>query len=600
MSAESAAPVPSRSAIARLLRETADLLDLKGENPFRSRAYSNGARAIEGMIGDPQELFEAGTLAEVKGVGPGLVSGIAEILQTGKLALHEELRASFPPGVLDLLRVPGLGPKRLRTLLEVLRIESTSALEKACGDGRVAALPGFGEKSQQKILDGLAAMQRFAERHLLPEAVEAAERLRQRLRGHPAVETVETAGSVRRRLETIGNLDLVASLRDGASETDRLAVVEFFLSDPAMVEALERGPTKAAGIVSGGFRADLRLVSGSELAPAWLHFTGSKEHTGALRDRSEARGWTLNEHGLFAGESRLPGSGSEEGIYRLLELAWMPPEAREGLEEIETAERAFASGLALPEPVTLADLRGTFHVHSTWSDGIASIPEMAAAAERLGWDYLGIADHSKAAAYAGGLDAERVRRQWEEIEAWNAAGRKPYLFKGTECDILVDGALDFDDELLAGFDYVVVSIHSRFSLPREAMTERLVRAVSHPRVTFLGHATGRLLLMRDGYAFDLEAVLDAAAANGVIVELNANPHRLDLDWRSLRGWLARGMPTSIHPDAHSQQGLADVRWGVEIARKVLTPASGVFNSRTLAEVRRHFDERRARAASLQA
>jgi DNA polymerase (family X) len=584
----SASPRIHRSTIAKILREVADLLELDGENPFRCRAYANGARAIEGMAEDPQDLYEAGTLGEVKGIGPGLVSGIAEILLSGSLGLHTELSAKFPPGIQDLLRLPGLGPKRLRVLIRELGIDSTSALEKACHEGRVAPLAGFGSKSQEKLLQSLASLQRFGERHLLPTARAAAEALVEHLRAHPAVGEVEIAGSLRRSSETIGDLDLLAIV----AAADREAVVDHFLSAPSVLQLIERGPTKSAVLVAGAIRADLRLVEESELAPALLHFTGSKEHNVELRSRARERGWTLNEYGLHEGELALE-VDSERAIYAHLGLAWIPPEAREGLGEVELAEAG-----PLPEPVSYADLRGTFHVHTDWSDGIASLEAMAGAAANLGWEYLGIADHSRAAAYARGLDPARVHKQWEEIDRWNAAGRKPYLFKGTECDILGDGALDFDDELLLGFDYVVASVHSRFGLPREAMTARWVRAASHPCVTFLGHLTGRLLLVRDPYDFDLAAVLAAAREHGAIPELNANPRRLDLDWRQLRGWLAGGSLTSIHPDAHSPNGLSDVRFGIGIARKSLATPSQVLNTRPLEEIQAYFAARRSRARLL--
>jgi DNA polymerase (family 10) len=587
----SAPPRLHRSQIAAILREVADLLELKGENPFRSRAYANGARAIEGLAEDPQDLFEAGTLGEVRGIGPGLASGIAEIVLTGSLALHRELREEFPAGVQDLLRIPGLGPKRLRVLIRELGVDSPANLERACREGRVASLPGFGAKSQEKLLQGLSSLQRFGERNLLPVARAAAEALAAHLRNHPAVGEVEIAGSLRRCCETIGDLDLVVSVPSG----HRDAVVDHFLAAPSILQAIERGATKAAAVVAGGMRADLRLVEGVELASALLHFTGSKEHNIELRARAKSRGWTLNEYGLHEGDRRFD-LESERAIYAKLGLAWIPPEAREGLGEIALA--ALESSRPIPELVTYGDLRGTLHVHTDWSDGIASLAAMAAAAGKLGWEYLGIADHSRAAAYAHGLDAARVRRQWAEIDAWNGAGRQPYLFKGIECDILGDGELDFDDELLLGFDYVVASVHSRFGMSREAMTARWVRAASHPCVTFLGHPSGRLLLVREPYAVDLDAVLAAARANGAIPELNANPHRLDLDWRPLRAWLAAGGMTSIHPDAHSPLGLSDVGYGIGIARKALAVPGQVLNCRTAGELREHFAARRNRAEIL--
>ena len=588
-----------RAQIAEILREVADLLELRGENPFRSRAYANGARAIEGMAEDPQDLYEAGTLGEVRGIGPGLVAGIAEIVLTGSLALLAELRAEFPAGVQDLLRIPGLGPKRLRLLIDNLKIDSTAALERACREGRVAQLPGFGAKSQEKLLQGLSSLQKLGERHLLSTARLTAEALAAHLAAHPAVGKVEIAGSLRRSCETIGDLDLLVVAPAAARE----AVVDHFLAAPGVLQAIERGSTKAAAVVTGGMRADLRLVEEDEFAAALLHFTGSKEHNIELRSRAKDRGWTLNEYGLHPSKDGEDAAGkqrfvldSERAIYAKLGLAWIPPEAREGLGEIELAER-LAPG-ALPELVEYSDLRGTLHVHTDWSDGIATLEGMAEAAANLGWEYLGIADHSRAAAYARGLDAARVHKQWQAIDAWNAAGRKPYLFKGTECDILADGALDFDDELLLGFDYVVASVHSRFGLPREAMTARWVRAASHPCVTFLGHPTGRLLLVREPYELDLDAVLAAASANGAIPELNANPHRLDLDWRPLRSWLAAGGMTSIHPDAHSPHGLSDVAYGIGIARKALAVPAQILNTRPLAELRGYFAARRKRAGEL--
>ncbi len=580
-----------RSQVAAILREVADLLELKGENPFRCRAYANGARAIEGLAEDPQDLFEAGTLGEVRGIGPGLVSGIAEIVLTGSLALHKELREEFSAGVQDLLRIPGLGPKRLRVLIRELRIESPAALERACREGRVAALPGFGAKSQEKLLQGLTSLQRFGERHLLPVARTAAEALAAHLRTHPAVGEAEIAGSLRRCCETIGDLDLLVTV----AAAEREAVVDHFFASPSVLQPIERGTAKAAAVVAGGLRADLRLVERDEMPAALLHFTGSMEHNVELRSRAKGLGWTLNEYGLHDGENRFP-LDSERAIYGKLGLAWIPPEAREGLGEIELG--ALESSGPIPNLVAYGDLRGTLHVHTDWSDGIASLAEMATAAGKLGWEYLGIADHSRAAAYARGLDAARVRKQWDEIDRWNAEGRKPWLFKGTECDILADGALDFDDDLLLGFDYVVASVHSRFSLSREAMTARWVRAASHPCVTFLGHLSGRLLLVREPYDLDLAAVLAAALANGAIPELNANPHRLDLDWRPLRAWLAAGGTTSIHPDAHSPHGLSDVEYGIGIARKALAVSGQVLNCRSAGELREHFAARRNRACTL--
>jgi DNA polymerase (family 10) len=552
------------------------------------RAYENAARTFEGLAEEPQELVEAGRVAELPGVGPGLAQSVAELVQTGRLTLHDELRRKFPPGLLDLFRVGGLGAKRIRLLHEQLGVDSPAGLERACRAGRVAALPGFGAKSQAKLLEGVANLGRYQERHLVSDALRAARALADHLAACPAVEEVAIAGSLRRARETIGDLDFVAAVP--AARRDEAA--DWFAAAAGSQGVESRGETKVQIRLAGGMLADLRLVERSEFATALHHFTGGKEHNIQLRTRAKERGLTLNEYGLFRGERRLP-VGSERELYEKLGLHWIAPELREGTDEIERA----AAG-ELPELVEAADLRGTFHVHTSWSDGTASLEQMALAAAARGWEYLGIADHSQVAAYAGGLSPERVREQWAEIDAWNRAGRQPRLFKGTECDILADGALDFPDELLLGFDYVVASVHSRFRLPRAAMTERLARAVAHPAVTFLGHPTGRLLLAREGYEFELDAVLDAAAAHGVIVEVNASPHRLDLDWRPLTGWLRRGCATSIHPDAHSPQGLGDVDYGVGVARKAGATKRDVLNCAPLAEVERHFERRRERAREL--
>ena len=450
----------------------------------------------------------------------------------------------------------------------------------------MAALPGFGEKTAEKILAALADLERHGERHRIDEAQRAGATVLESLRRVPGVIRAELAGSLRRHAETVGDIDVVAAV----AAADREAVAEAFVAGSGADEILARGETKVSLRLAGGFQVDLRLVETGQFASALHHFTGGKEHNVLLRSRARKAGLSISEYGVQRGEEILA-IGDEEELYRLLGLHWIPPEMREGLDEVERAEAG-----PLPELVETSQLRGTFHVHTTWSDGTASVEQMARAAATRGWEYLGIADHSKAAAYARGLQPDQVREQWREIDAWNARGEAPFLFKGTESDILADGALDFDDDLLLGFDYVVVSVHSRFKLPSAEMTARLVRAVSHPCTTFLGHPTGRLLLARDGYELDLDEVLAAAAASGVVVEVNANPRRLDLDWRPLRGWLRDGRVTSIHPDAHSPTGLDDVRYGVGVARKAGARAADVLNTRPLAEVAAFLLARRERAA----
>ena len=517
-----------------------------------------------------------------------MVASVAELVQTGRLTLHEELKRRYPAGLLDLFRVGGLGPKKIRVLYRELGVESPADLERACRENRVADLKGFGAKSQTKILEGLSHLGRYQERHLVSDSARVAGAVVRHLEACPAVEEISIAGSLRRARETIGDLDLVAAVP--AARRDEAA--DWFAATPGAQGTESRGETKVQIRLSGDFLADLRLVEKGEFATALHHFTGSKEHNIALRTRAKEMGLTLNEYGLFRGEGRLQ-VASETQLYERLGLHWVAPELRVGRDELELAARG-----ELPRLIEVGDLRGTFHVHTSWSDGTASLAQMAEAAASYGWEYLGIADHSKSAAYAGGLSPERVHEQWEEIGAWNRAGKRPRIFKGTECDILVDGELDFPDGLLLEFDYVVASVHSRFRIGREAMTARIVRAVSHPCVTFLGHPTGRLLLAREAYEFDLEAVLEAAQANATIVEVNASPHRLDLDWRPLTGWLRRGNRTSIHPDAHSPQGLADVEFGVGVARKAGATKEQVLNCDRAEQVEAFFEARRQRARKL--
>jgi len=577
----------NRETLVRILSETAALLEIEGANVFRVRAYENAARTFEGLAEEPQDLLEQDRLAQIPGVGPGLVRSVAEIVHTGRLTLHEELRRKYPPGLLDLFGVPGLGPKRIRILHGQLGIGSPAELERACRDGRVAALAGFGAKSQAKILEGLSHLGRYRERHLLSEVRPIADQLLRHLEANPSVDRAAVAGSLRRWRETIGDLDFVAAV----AHAERARLVADLTQGPGVEKIESEGDTKVQARLVGGIQVDLRMVEDDEFAAALHHFTGSKEHNIALRTRARELGLTINEYGLFRGDERLE-VRSEEELFERLGLHWIPPEMREGFEEIDLAERG-----ELPRLAELDDLRGTFHVHTSWSDGTASLEQMAAAAAERGWKYLGIADHSRSAAYAGGLAPQRVREQWAAIDEWNAAEPAVWLFKGSEVDILADGSLDFDDDLLIGFDFVVASVHSRFRLPHDAQTERIVRAVSHPAVTFLGHPTGRLLLAREGYDVDLDAVLDAAEESGVIVEVNASPHRLDLDWRFLRDWLHRGQLTSIHPDAHAPQGLDDVQYGLGVARKAGVRKRDLLCCRSRDEVAEYFLQRRERARS---
>ncbi len=584
----------TKNEIADTLNEIATLLELKGENPFKVRAYQAGARTLEAVEEDQlAALIAEGRLESIKGIGEALAQKIAELHATGRLEFLAKLKASVEPGLLQMLEVPGLGPKKIKVLHEKLGLKTLAELAAACGDGRVAALDGFGEKSQQKILEGIRNREAYGKRHLWWDAAAVAEPIVAGLRALPPVSRAESAGSLRRGLETVGDLDfLVAADEVGP-------VVAWFCAQAGVKEVTARGETKASVRFEGGLQADLRIVPADQFVFALHHFTGSKDHNVQLRQRALARGLSMSEWGLVpaAGEGtakekaeRREGlkAESEKELFAALGLHFIPPELREGLGEIEAAEAG-----ELPRLVELGDLRGAWHNHTTASDGRNTLAEMAAAAEALGWEYLGIADHSKSSYQARGLDEARLAAQVAEIHALNAAKKfTTHIFTGTECDILPDGRLDFDDGVLATLDYVVASVHNAFTQDEETMTARLIRALENPRVTMLGHLSGRLLLRREAYRVNAGKVIDAAIAHGVVIELNASPQRLDLDWRHWRRAAERGLLCAINPDAHDTAGLEYVRTGVNAARKGWLTREAVLNTRPLAAVKAWLQARR--------
>ena len=579
----------NKTEIAAVLSEIGQLLELKGENPFKIRAYQSGARLLESMGED--ELARRvgdGTLEEVKGIGEALAQKIGELHRTGRLEFLEKLQASVPAGLVEILRIPGVGPKKARALHEQLGIASVAELQQACADGRVAALDGFGEKSQLKILEGIRNREAYGRRHLWSAAWDVSAPVLEGLRALPAVLRAEACGSLRRRMETVGDVDFLVATRDPA------AVTAWFTARPEIREVTALGETRTSVRFKSGLQADLRLVPPEQFVFTLHHLTGSKEHNVLMRQRALASGLSMSEWGLVPAEGegtakekaesagRPTAIRTEEELFRALGLDFIPPELREGRGELEAAE---AGGL--PRLLEEGDIRGVFHNHTTESDGHNTLEEMVAAAEKLGFAYLGIADHSKSSFQARGLDEARLAAQVAEIGRLNASGRfRIWVFTGTECDILPDGRLDFDDGVLAGLDCVVASVHSAFRQGREEMTRRIIRAIESPHVDMIGHLTGRLLLEREPYDVDIDKVIDAAIANRVILELNANPLRLDLDWRHWRRAAERGLLCSINPDAHRVEGLGHFRAGVGAARKGwLTPAH-VLNTRPLAEVKK--------------
>ncbi len=579
----------TKNEIADALAEIATLLELKAENPFKIRAYQTGARALEAIEEDElSRLVDAGELRTVKGIGDALAAKITDLRHTGKLPFLDDLRSSVPAGLVEMLQIPGLGPKKILALHGKLGISDVAALAQACAEGRVAGLTGFGEKTQEKILAGIRNREAYAKRHLWWDAAGVAAPIVTGLRALPQVRRCEAAGSLRRGLETVGDLDFIVAAEDSSP------VVAWFVAQPGVQEVTAQGGTKASVRFTGGLQADLRIVPEHQFAFALHHFTGSKQHNVEMRQRALARGLSLSEWGFSPSgpdaPATMPAVANESELFAALGLAFIPPELREGLGEIEAAERG-----PLPRLVEAGDLRGAFHNHTNASDGGNTLAEMTAAAEALGWDYLGIADHSKASFQANGLDEGRLRRQVAEIRALNASGRfRTKVFAGVECDILSDGRLDLDDDMLGELDYVVASVHNAFAQEEVVMTARIIRAIEHPRVTMLGHATGRLLLRREGYRVDLGKVIDAAIAHGVVIELNASPWRLDLDWRHWRKAAARGLLCAINPDAHETAGLGHVRAGVNAARKGWLEPDHVITTWPRAKVERWLAARRKR------
>lgn len=569
-------PSVTRDQVVDVLERIALLLELQGENPFKVRAYHNGARALEMLEGDLATLVREDKLKGIPGIGEALREKIGTLVTTGKLPYYEELVAQFPPKLFELFDVPGLGPKKIKALYEKLNVASLADLEKACKDDRVSALDGFGSKTQEKLVHALASLKQGAGRQLASVAAHAASTLLDDLRAHPDTIRISSGGSTRRRNETVHDIDIIVSTKNPA------AISRAFREHPMVGRVLSAGDTKSSVMLGNGLQADLRVVSDEEYPFALMYFTGSKEHNIVLRGLAQDRGWTLNEYRLAPvkkGAAKIPEIRDERDIYELFGFDYIEPELRENRGEFDAAARH-----ELPDLVKLEHLKGTFHNHTRASDGRNTLAEMAAAAQELGLEYLGIADHSKASFQANGLDAARLKKQIAEIKALNKDFAGFRLFAGTECDILKDGSLDFSDGVLAQLDYVVASVHSSFTLGEAEMTKRLIRAMENPHVTMLGHMTGRLLLKRESYAVNIPAVLDAAAETGTFIELNADPHRLDMDWRWWRLAKEKGVKCVINPDAHSTEGLQNLYFGIGAARKGWLTKSEVVNCLPLKKV----------------
>lgn len=582
-----------KQKVAEILVEIGLLLELKGENPFKTRAYSNAARAIESLAEPLPKIVSEDRLSDIRGIGESIQKKIVELVTTGKLEYYEELKASIPPGFAELLQIPGMGPKKIKALHEKLGITSIAELEAACLAGKVASLDRFGERTQAKILEGIQFKRQYSVRHHLDQALAAAEPILDRLRQHPDVIRCSTGGSLRRWRETIGDIDFLVSSKKPAH------VIDFFTTQPGVLSVNAKGETKASVIVTGGMQADLRVVSDAEYPFALMYFTGNKEHNIVMRQRAINRGLRLNEYGLFRSKEetrdpklRLP-CKTEEEIFAELGLAYIPPELREDHGEFAAAEKG-----KLPKLIEWTDLKGSLHNHSTWSDGHCNLEEIATFARELGCVYWAITDHSKSSFQAHGLEPARLRDQLKAVAKINRQlegdGTDFRLLTGSEVDILAGGKLDFDNDLLAELEVVVASVHAGFTQDEAEMTKRLIKVTQNPYVHILGHMTGRLLLEREGYKVNQPAVIDACAETGTWIELNCNPYRFDMDWHLWRYAKEKGVRCVINPDAHRNEHAGYLRLGAGVARKGWLEKTDVVNTLSLQALRVALGKKRDR------
>ena len=567
-------PVENAEIVA-IFNEMADLLEIEGANPFRVRAYRNAAQMLRGLPESMAGLVaRKADLSALPTIGNDLEDKIKEIVATGRMSALDELKRTVPPGLVALSALPGLGPKRVKMLYDQMGIHDLKDLKRAVESNEISSVPGFGPKLRDKLLDALGKSPANAGKRFSIADVEAqANTLEAYLQAAPGVEEVIVAGSFRRRRETVGDLDILVVAQDGRAISDRFAGFE------SVADVLAAGPTKASVVLRSGLQVDLRVVPRESYGAALLYFTGSKPHNIALRNMAVDRRWKLNEYGLFSGDERLAGR-TEDEIYARFGLAPIPPELREDRGEIAAARRN-----RLPSLIERRDIRGDLHAHTDWSDGTATIAEMAAAAQALGYEYLAITDHSPRLTVANGLDADRLARQIAEIDRLNETFEHFTLLKASEVDILKDGSLDLPDEILKRLDIVVAAIHSAFDLPREEQTRRMLRAIDNPLVSIIAHPTGRLIGKREPYAIDIDRVIAAAAAGGCALEINSQPDRLDLDDVHVMAARAAKAKLVISTDAHSPDMLDWIRYGLDQARRGWLEAGDVVNTRPLAEMK---------------
>ena len=575
----------SRSA-AHVLSQIGALLQVKGEQRFKARAYAGAARALIALdTDDLGPLLRSGELADTPGIGPATLSVVKDLVETGESRYLNQLSEGLPEGLLDLMEVPGLTAARIQLIYERLGVQNLEDLERVAKNGELADLPKFGRKTAEKILRGIEIVRRDAHLQRFPAAAIEAHMLLANVVKHPEVAHAEVAGSIRRHNELVADIDIVAEC-----SKDPVKVAASFARSPGVREAKTRADPGSVHIrFVDGTHLDMHCVSKADYPVALWCATGSAAHVEEMNVLARTRGFEISGNSLIGKDGKRIKLTDEQSFFKALDLQVIPPELREGMGEIEAAARR-----ELPNLVVYDDLRGVLHCHTQYSDGIASIEEMAKAAQQRGWDYIGISDHSESAFYAGGLKRDKLQRQLDEIDGLNEDTSGFHILKGIEADILADGRVDYDAETLERFDYVIGSIHSRFSMDGDAMTKRVLTALDDPHLTILAHPTGRLLLSREPYAIDIEAVLEKAVAVGVAVELNCDPHRLDLDWRYCRQAKELGVTIEIGPDAHSTPALDNVHFGIGLARKAWLEAGEILNTRSADDVIAFARKRRAK------
>ena len=566
----------SRSA-AHVLNQIGRLLQLKGEQRFKAKAYQGAARALIALdTDDLGPLLRSGELADTPGIGPATLSVVRDLVETGESRYLNQLSEGMPSGMLDLMRVPGLNAQKIQLIHEELGVNTLDDLERVAQNGQLATLPKFGAKTAEKILRGIEIVRRDAHLQRFPAAIIQAHMLATNVDRHPDVEHAEIAGSIRRHNELVADVDIVAECTK-----DPVKVAESFARSPGVREANEKADDPGSVYIRfvDGTHLDIHCVSKADYPVALWRATGNSSHVEEMRELAKSRGFEIRGNSLIGPSGKRLSLKDEDAFFRAMDLPPIPPEMREGMGEVAAA----ANGV-LPNLVVYEDLRGILHCHSDYSDGVATIEELAEGAIERGWDYVGISDHSESAFYARGLKRDRLLRQHEEIDEINSRLKNFRILKGIDADILADGRVDYDADILETFDYVIGSIHSRFSMDGDAMTKRVLAALDDPHLTILAHPTGRLLLSREPYALDVEAVLGKAAEVGVSVELNADPHRLDLDWRYCRRAKELGVTIEIGPDAHSVPGLDNVHFGIGLARKAWLEAGEILNTRSADDV----------------